>query len=461
MLKDIKHIHFIGIGGYGMSALARVLLRLGYTVSGSDMKTGYITEKLQAEGATVFDGHDESYLAGAELVVYSTAIPEDNPELAAARKRGIPLWHRSEMLARFINDRFGIAIAGAHGKTTTTSMTALVLTRGGLDPTAFIGGVLRDFKGNARIGSSDLVVAEADESDNSFLRYTPSLAVVTNVEPDHLEHYNGDFNLLLDAYRKFLSHIKPGGTAVLYAGDAYLAGMHLPHLKNMITYGFDSGDYRAVRLRPEGWGTRFDVVHQDEILGEIKLHVPGKHNVANALAAIAVARELKVPFDAIRRGLEDFRGADRRFQFLFRHQGLTVVDDYAHHPTEVQATLKAARSDHSGRLIAIFQPHRYTRTQWFFDQFAAAFDNADKVFLHKIYAAGEAPIPGVTAAELARRMKERGVDVTQLDDAAQIEASVVAMARPGDLIITMGAGDVTEMGHRIAGLLREKANDIQ
>jgi UDP-N-acetylmuramate--alanine ligase len=455
LLRDINKIHFIGIGGYGMSALARVLLDMGYTVSGSDQQESKMTKQLMKEGAVIYTGHDAAHVNGAELVVYSTAIPDDNPELRAAREANVEIWHRSKLLAHFVNGRFGIAIAGTHGKTTTTSMVAKVLTKGNLDPTAFIGGVLADFHGNARIGRSSYVVAEADESDNSFLRYTPSLAVVTNVEADHMEHYKGDFQLLLDGYRQFLANIRPDGCAVLYADDTYLPDMVPGHIRKVITYGLEKGDYRARNLQSDGWGTRFTVTLAGRELGEVQLRVPGTHNVLNALAAVAVGRELDVPFDDIRDGLAEFGGADRRFQFLYNRGDITVVDDYAHHPTEVQVTLKAARSNHPRRLIAVFQPHRYTRTQYFLREFAEAFKEADKVFLHKVYAASEAPIPGVSSRVLAEKMADNGIDVTQLDDREEIIRQVLAMAGPGDMIISMGAGDVTEMGHTIAANLRE------
>ncbi|MDW7650683.1 MAG: UDP-N-acetylmuramate--L-alanine ligase [Bacillota bacterium] len=454
MLKDIKRIHFIGIGGYGMSALALVLLDLGYEVSGSDEKQSAITEKLAAEGAVVHQGHSAEYVTGAGLVVYSTAIPEDNAELRAAKDAGMMLWHRSELLAHFVNGRFGIAIAGTHGKTTTTSMVAKVLTKGRLDPTAFIGGILSDFGGNARIGKTEYVVAEADESDNSFLRYRPALAVVTNIEQDHMEHYKGDFDLLLDGYRRFLQNIKPEGTAVLFAEDPYLDTMIPTQIKKLITYGIHKGDFCARRVRTEGWGSRFTVTQRGEELGEIRLYVPGEHNVQNALAAVAVGLELGVSFADVREGLGEFRGADRRFQFLLEKDGIIVVDDYAHHPTEVKVTLKAARANKPKRIIVVFQPHRYTRTQFFLDEFADSFSEADKVFLHKIYAASEAPMPGVSSAELAERVRTRGVDARQFDDAEEIVENVLNMARPGDLIITMGAGDITELGHTLAARLR-------
>ncbi|MCW3490537.1 UDP-N-acetylmuramate--L-alanine ligase [Dethiobacter alkaliphilus] len=458
MLKNIKRIHFIGIGGYGMSALARVLLDMGYSVSGSDQKQSKITEKLAREGAEVHQGHDKSYVDGAELVIYSTAIPRHNPEYAAAVQAGLPIWHRSKLLAHFLNGRFGIAIAGTHGKTTTTSMVAKVLTSGGLDPTAFIGGVLNDFGGNARIGRSQYVVAEADESDNSFLRYNASLAVVTNIEADHMEHYEGDFDLLLSGYRQFLQNIKPEGTAILYAEDQYLGDMVPDHLSKIITYGRDKGDYRATDLRSQGWGTRFTVRRGEAELGEIFLHVPGGHNVLNALAAVVVGLELGVSFADIQKGLGEFRGADRRFQFLYQKNDLLVIDDYAHHPTEVQVTLQAARSNKPRRVIAVFQPHRYSRTQYFMDDFARSFGQADKVFLHRIYAASEEPLEGVSSSVLAERIRAHGVDVEQIDDENEIVEKVLAMLQAGDMVLTMGAGDVTELGHTIAERLHEKDN---
>lgn len=454
MLQDIRHIHFIGIGGYGMSALARVMLDLGFAVSGSDQKESAVTAGLAAEGAVIYRGHAACQVEKADLVVYSTAIPGDNAELRAAYGLNLPVWHRSELLARFVNESFGVAVAGTHGKTTTTSMIAKILTRAGLDPTAFIGGVLADFNGNARIGKSEYVVAEADESDQSFLNYRPQLAVVTNIEPDHMEHYAGDFNLLLDAYRQFLSHIRSGGCAVLSADDPHLGRMIPGLASEVITYGLKQGDYRAENVGPLGWGSRFEVSLRGEVLGDVVLKVPGLHNVQNALAAVAVGRRLNVPFAGIRESLEEFRGADRRFQFLAKEGGIAVVDDYAHHPTEVRATLAAARSNHPRRLIAIFQPHRYSRTGYFMEEFAGAFGAADKVYLHKIYSAGEAPLPGVSAEALAGLMRGRGIDAVQLNEASEIVAGVLAEAKAGDLIITMGAGDVTEMGHALAARLR-------
>ncbi len=457
MLKDIRQLHFIGIGGYGMSALARVLLHLGYAISGSDLKQSEITEKLALQGAKIYYDHEEKNIGAAQLVVYSTAISPDNPEIMGAREKKLPLWHRSELLAHFLNARYGIAIAGAHGKTTTTSMVALVLTHGGLDPTAFIGGVLADFDGNARLGDSHFLVAEACESDHSFLRYRPNIAVVTNIEADHLEHYDGDFNKLLTAYNDFLANIKPDGSAILFADDPHLINIRPTLLAGVVTYGRrEDANFRAANQEVVGWGTRFTVLHDNDRLGQITLKVPGEHNVDNALATVAVAMQIGVPFSRIKAGLEIFRGAKRRFQFLYQQDRIAVVDDYAHHPTEVEATLKAARYGKPERVVAVFQPHRYNRTQLFMDEFARSFASADKVFLHKIYSAGEKPIPGITSAELARRMQDYGTAVTQIDDARELTDAVLEEIRPGDLVLTMGAGDITEIGHTLAQRLREK-----
>lgn len=456
LLGEIKRIHFIGIGGYGMSALALVLLELGYYVSGSDKKQSAITEKLSKRGAVVFPYHSEENIKGAELVVYSTAIPDDNEEIVAAKKIGVPVWHRSELLARFINRHYGIAVAGTHGKTTTTSMLAAVLIQGKLDPTAFIGGVLADFGGNARAGKSEIVLAEACESDNSFLRYRPRMAVITNVEADHLEHYRGSFALLLQAYEKFLHNIVPGGTAVLSAEDHNLGKIKMPQAVKTVTFGLQKGDWRAENIRLHNWGSSFLAAGPSGRLGEIHLSVPGKFNVLNALAAVAVAWELQIAFADIQAGLAGFKGAERRFQFLFRYKDIMVVDDYAHHPTEVRATLQAARSGPVRRVIVVFQPHRYSRTKWFLDDFPEAFAAADKVILTNIYAASEQPLAGVSSRELADRMRKRGIDVTEIDDVEEIIRYALPLLQPGDLLITMGAGDVTEIGHRLANCLKAK-----
>ncbi|NLM52271.1 MAG: UDP-N-acetylmuramate--L-alanine ligase [Firmicutes bacterium] len=456
MLTGVKHVHFVGIGGYGMSALALALLALGYQVSGSDKKESAITKKLQRRGAVVYLDHHAGNLGSADLVVYSTAIPADNVELTAAKARGIPLWHRSELLARFINSRFGIAIAGAHGKTTTTSMVASVLTQGGLDPTAFIGGILAEFDGNARIGKSDIVIAEADESDHTFLRYRPQMAVVTNIEADHLEHYQGDFKLLLQAYRTFLANIDPGGTAILFAEDPHLKTMQPKHLKKIVTFGLQAGHWRAVEIKTKGWGSSFRVLGPQNQQALITLKVPGIHNVLNALAAVAVARELDVDFTSIQTGLQQFGGAERRFQFLYDNGDFIVVDDYAHHPTEIKATLQAARAGTDKRILVVFQPHRYSRTKWFFDEFATAFTQADQVILQQIYAASEAPLAGVDVDSLAEKIRQNGVNVKQINEAEEIVAYILKNLQPGDLVITMGAGDVTEIGHELARKLQQK-----
>lgn len=466
-----QRVHFIGIGGYGMSGLALVLLRTGYRVTGSDARWNERVGLLEKAGAEVQIGHDAAYVEGADLVVYSTDVPDSNPELAAARAAGLKVIHRSELLAEFINRQAGIAVTGTHGKTTTTAMIALLLEAGGLDPTALIGGEVEQLGGNARVGRGPHVVAEADESDKSFLRYFPSIAVVTNVEPDHLEKYDGDFNQIIAAFRQFMSQVKPDGLLVVCADDAQAVAlacdlMGRPGAPRVLFYGLQSAAaWTAVNLRPDPEGIRFTVVRGGKELGEVLLGVPGRQNVANALAAMAVADHLGVPFARMGPVLARFRGAKRRFQIIARQGGVTVVDDYAHHPTEIQATLRAARErvaaraaagEPGGRVLAVFQPQRYTRTHWLMNEFAAAFGDADLVVLTEIYSPpGEQPIPGVSSTALAQLIEERdGRPVHLISDKAAIVEFLRRTAEPGDLILTMGAGDIwqvaKELGRQLA-----------
>lgn len=461
---DIKKVHFIGIGGYGMSALAQVLLQKGYQVSGSDLKTSPLTENLTASGATIAIGHAAANLGPAELVVYSTAVPPANPELAETKKRGLPLWHRSELLAALLNNAFGIAIAGAHGKTTTTAMVALLLEAGGLDPTAIIGGVLPAYNSNARLGNSPYLVAEADESDSSFTRYFPRLALVTGIEPDHLEHYGNDYSLLQQAYRTFLANLPADGLALLCSDDellhSYGAALHCP----VIYYGLQNTaphkpDYYAANISTSGLQSTFDLYRQGRLLAPgIKLNVPGSHNISNAVGALALADQLDLTpsLSTCAAALAVFTGVGRRFEIIGSAAGITVVDDYAHHPTEIKATLEAACSATAGRIICLFQPHRYTRTAHFFAEFARAFRAANLVFLHSVYSAGEAPLPGADSSALAAQIRlHSSVPVTHSDDISILESAAAATARPGDLIITMGAGDITHSAPRIVAHLHE------
>jgi UDP-N-acetylmuramate--alanine ligase len=517
LLEKVKHVHFIGIGGYGMSALALILLKKGYRVSGSDIRDSSLTTSLVEAGAEVVIGHRKENIDSADLVIYSTAIAGDNPETEEASRRGITLCHRSELLAALLNNSFGIAIAGAHGKTTTTAMLALLLEAGGLDPTAVVGGVVPAFKNNARLGSSPHLVAEADESDSSFTRYYPRLAIVTGVEPDHLEHYNNDYALLQLAYADFMSHLPAeDGIAVLNAddpalrllgaelncrvvyygaaqedispvvnvngdnGDVDLSGSVIADLEQrpaeidaaMPTHGACVNDrtsypaakpgrtanfaeYRAINISLDPHRCRFDLAHRDNIIAPgVTIGVPGLHNVSNATAAFAAAACLGLNSAALTSALAQFTGVGRRFELIGEVNGITVIDDYAHHPTEIRATLKAARLS-GRRVLCLFQPHRYSRTASLFEEFTTAFIDSDQLFLHAIYSAGETPLPGITATALAARISQLNAAllVTQNDDITALEKAIAATAQPGDLIITMGAGDITYSAPRILNLL--------
>jgi UDP-N-acetylmuramate--alanine ligase len=459
LLEQVKRVHFIGIGGYGMSALALVLTQMGYEVSGSDLRSSRLTERLSRQGAKINYGHKATYVHGAELVVYSTAIPEDNLELVEARRLNIPLWHRSELLAALMNTRCGVAVTGTHGKTTTTAMISLILERAGLDPTVVIGGELANFGANARLGRGKFLVAEACESDNSFLRYHSHLAVITNIEADHLEHYGGKFSRLVDGYRSFLGNVREGGCVVLCSDDARLRAIKKELQTRVLTYGLNGvSDISAKEISFLGLGSSFKVQRGEEVLGEIKLNVPGCHNISNSLAALSVALEAGVTFDVCRQALAEFRGAGRRFEIIGESEGVVVIDDYAHHPTEIKATLQAAKGS-GRRVICVFQPHRYTRTSYLMDDFAGAFDDADILFINKVYSAGEAAIPGATAAALSKKISDRNNrtegQLYQIDDQDEIVAQLLRLTRPGDLVLTMGAGDIWQVGRKFLQQLQE------
>ncbi|WP_019422375.1 MULTISPECIES: UDP-N-acetylmuramate--L-alanine ligase [Paenibacillus] len=459
MLKTTEHIHFIGIGGYGMSAIARVMLEMGYTVTGSDVAEQDLTEKLRAKGATVHIGHDPAYVQDADIVVYSTACPKENVERVAAEERGVPVLHRSQMLARLLNAKKGIAVAGAHGKTTTSSMIAFVLERCGVNPTYIIGGEVTNLGTNAQAGSGEFVVAEADESDGSFLAYHPYIAVVTNIEADHLENYDGNFERLKAAYVQFLSQRNQNGYAVLCADDPIVSGM-VPQLGDgVVTYGIEApADYVAADITAEDRGMAFTMKHQDKPLGTVRLSIPGKHNVLNAMATLIVCMQAGVPFAEAAEAIRDFIGAKRRFQVIGEVQDVLIVDDYAHHPTEIEATLVAARAT-KRRIIAVFQPQRYSRTYFLFDQFSRAFRNADELILTDIYSpAGEMPIEGVHSSKLVECIRENSNKNAQYfaskDDALERLKSLV---RPGDIVITMGAGDIWKTAYGLTKALKEHA----
>jgi len=451
-LNTAEHVHFIGIGGYGMSAIARVLLEMGYRVSGSDVAAQELTEKLAAKGATVFIGHEAQHVSGADIVVYSTALSKDNVEMVAAEQLNIPILHRAEMLAKIMDLRRGIAVAGAHGKTTTSSMIALVMEQCGIDPTYIIGGEIMNVGSNAKAGKGEFVVAEADESDGSFLQYHPEIAIVTNIEADHLENYNGDFENLKSAYATFLSQIKPGGKAIICLDDPYLHEL-LPGISvNTLTYGMDErADYYALNVELGDRMSSFDVYRASDCLGRVQLSVPGKHNVYNALASVVTSLEAGLSFSQVAQAIEQFRGAKRRFQVLGEINDILIIDDYAHHPTEIRATIAAAKAT-GKRIIAVFQPQRYTRTYFLLEQFSRAFGEADEVIITSIYSpAGEKQIEGVTSERLVEMIRENSnPNVRLIATKEEVQQQLAVKLKSGDLVLTMGAGDIWKAAHGLA-----------
>lgn len=444
------HYHFVGIGGYGMSALAQVLLQSGHPVTGSDVKPSERTERLAAMGALVHIGHDPAHVNGAQRVVFSTDVPPSNPEITAAGARGLPVLHRSEVLAELLNHRCGIAVSGSHGKTTVTSMITLLLERGGLDPTAVIGAEVDFLNGGARLGRSRYVVAEADESDGSFTRYRPAVAVVTNVEPEHLDHYEGRFDNLLAAFRRFLGQTRE--LAVLCGDDPRLREMSRDLIVKKVTYGLGpEADLRAEGITAGPSEVSYVATWRGQELGRVTLVVPGVHNVVNSLAALAVGRHLGLDFATAAAALHGFRGAQRRFQVIGQRDGITVVDDYAHHPTEIVATIRAARERAANRVIAVFQPQRYVRTHLLLKDFSEAFSQADEIILTDIYSPpGEQPIPGVSAQALADLVRQRERrEVTCLSRKEDIVDLLLRTARPGDIVLTMGAGDIWKVARSL------------
>lgn len=450
-----QHVHFIGIGGYGMSAIARVMLEMGYTVTGSDVASQELTEKLAAKGAKIYIGHTKEQVHGADLVVYSTALPKDNVERVEAEEQGIPVLHRSQMLARLLNERTGVAVAGAHGKTTTSSMIALVMEQCGTDPTYIIGGEIMDIGTNAKAGQGKCVVAEADESDGSFLQYHPSLGIVTNIEADHLENYGGDFGKLKDAYVQFLNQIKPEGKAVVSGDDRIIRDL-LPKLQcEVVTYGIETAcDYTATDIMLGDRKVVFTMNHGQQTLGQIKLSVPGRHNVYNSMATVIVCLEAGIPFTDIAEAIQHFHGAKRRFQVLGESRGILVIDDYAHHPTEIEATIAAAKAA-GKRIIAVFQPQRYSRTFFLLDAFSRAFSGADEVIITDIYSpAGEKQIEGVNSSKLVELIKENSnAGARYLPTKQDVINDLQGRLQSGDLVITMGAGDIWKVGHELAKTL--------
>ncbi|MBK8231833.1 MAG: UDP-N-acetylmuramate--L-alanine ligase [Candidatus Eisenbacteria bacterium] len=443
----VRRIHFVGIGGTGMSGLAEVLLTMKYEVSGSDLARTEVTERLAALGARVDLGHAARNVAGADLLVFSSAVPRDNPEVREARRLGLPMLKRGEMLAEIMRLRYGIAVAGAHGKTTTTSLTGHLLARAGLDPTVVVGGRLKMLGGNARLGASRYLVAEADESDGSFLELNPTIAVVTNVDREHLDHYRGLADIRR-AFQKFMRQVPFYGLSIVCGDDPNVRLILGKMRKRVLTYGFGEGNVlRAVGVEPRGLEQRFLVQYHGRTLGEAVLSLPGRHNVLNALAAIAVGLELEIPELECLRALEGFEGVGRRFELKGEGNGVRVIDDYGHHPTEVAAVLATARSIHSGRLVVIFQPHRYSRTQALAREFAEVLRSVDLLILADVYAAGEKPIHGVGSDLIVDQLQGfSDRQVIRVKDKAEALARVPAMLLPGDLVLTLGAGDITRWG---------------
>ncbi|MFD2116484.1 UDP-N-acetylmuramate--L-alanine ligase [Paenibacillus yanchengensis] len=460
-MNTAEHIHFIGIGGYGMSAIARVMLEMGYKVTGSDMASQELTQKLAAEGASIYLGHQAEHVRGADIVVYSTACPADNVERVAAAALEIPVLHRSEMLAQIMNEGKGIAVAGAHGKTSTSSMIALVLEHLEADPTYVIGGEIVNIGTNAKAGKGEYVVAEADESDGSFLHYFPRIAIVTNIEADHLENYDGDFNNLKAAYIQFLSQTKDDGRAIICVDDTTVHEL-LPQIKeavrgaSLITYGIDrTADYVAANIVYGHLQASFDMYYDGELLGRVNLSVPGKHNIYNAMATVITCLQAGLSFEQVSSAIALFRGAKRRFQVVGEINDVLVIDDYAHHPTEIQATISAARST-GKRIVAVFQPQRYTRTYFLFDQFSRAFSEADEVIIADIYSpVGEQQIEGVNSGKLVELIQQNSnKNARHIASKEEIHHYLVEHTNPGDLIITMGAGDIWKVASSVVASLQ-------
>lgn len=460
MFRHVKRIHFIGIGGIGMSGIAEVLCNLGFDVSGSDIKKSKNTDRLEGFGATIFEGHQAENVGDAQVVVYTSAAKEDNPEIVIAREKGIPVIPRAEMLAELMTLKsYAVAIAGTHGKTSTTSMVATVLNHAGIDPTTVVGGVVESLGSNAKLGASDWFVTEADESDRSFLMLYPTIAVVTNIDKEHMESYKG-MEDVVQCFTDFVNKVPFFGACVLCLDDPNVQ-LIIPRIKRRrVTYGLTAqADVSAHEIwYSDNFGSSFSVWKGAEVLGEINLPVPGKHNIYNALAAIAVALELEIPFEKIAEAFSQFKNANRRFQFKGEFNGITVVDDYGHHPTEITATLSAAKDGGGGRrTVVVFQPHRYTRTQELMDEFALCFNNADVLYVLDIYAASESPIEGITAEILTENVKKYGHKNAQyIGDIESAAEKVIENLQENDLVITLGAGTVTRLSDEILEKLKNR-----
>ncbi|MCF0155256.1 MAG: UDP-N-acetylmuramate--L-alanine ligase [Veillonella sp.] len=457
MLDGIRKVHLIGIGGSGMRAIANILILKGFDVSGSDVKESDVINTFRDMGATIHIGHDASYVNGVDAVVRSTAIREDNPEIVAAKEQGIAILHRSDIVKAVLDVTNGIAVAGAHGKTSTTSMIGQILVEGCLDPTVIIGGEVDYLKGSSCLGKGEYSVVEADESDGSFLKLKPHTIVITNIEDDHMDYYKNMDNLL-HAFCEFVENLPMDGKAVVCGDNDHIQYVMTKVKRNFVTYGLEeSNDYVAKNIHYEDSSLVYDIFHKGSNLGRIRLRVPGNHNVLNSLAAFIVAYEAcELPVTTIAKGLGKFVGAKRRFETKGHVAGVWVVDDYAHHPTEIKATLKAAKELEKHRVICVFQPHRYTRTQLLLEEFATAFTAADELYMTDIYSSGEDPIPGIDGRSIPDRIEAvTDMHVNYVPNVDDIPATLKRIVRPNDLVITMGAGSINQYGPKLLALLEE------
>jgi len=459
MYKRSYHIHFVGIGGIGMSGIAELLLNLGHQVSGSDIQESEITRRLETLGATISYSHQPQQVAGADAVVVSSAIDSDNPEVAAANMDyHIPVIRRAEMLAELMRLKYAVLVAGAHGKTTTTSMVGTVMAEGGLDPTVIIGGRLNAWGTNAKLGQGDFVVAEADESDGTFLLYSPTISLVTNIDTEHLDFYK-DLDEIKETFLEFINQVPFYGLNILCLEDENIQGL-LPRIKKrMVTYGFSAqADFQARDLAFDGLNVSYRAFYCGQELGKVNLPIPGRHNALNSLAAVAVGHELEIPFSAICRGLQEMTGVQRRFQIKGEVNGVTVIDDYGHHPTEIKAVLKTMASSFPGRRrFVLFQPHRYTRTHALFEDFTTAFYQSDVLIVTEIYAASEPVIPGVHAEKLTTAIQKHGHgNVRYIPDHLALVPSLVEEVREGDVVLTLGAGNIWQTGEALLEKLKER-----
>ncbi len=465
MFRKVQHIHFTGIGGAGMSGIAEILLNMGFYVSGSDCDPSERTEHLESIGGKIYRGHDARFIKGAEVLVYSSAIPKGNIEVLAAKEKKVPVIPRAEMLAELMRLKYGIAVAGAHGKTTTTTMTSTLLLLGGLDPTSVIGGKVNSFEGHAKKGEGEFLVAEADESDGSFLKLSPTIAVVTGLDREHLDYYK-TYDALQRTFLNFMNKVPFYGLVIVCGDDPVLAEMIPKIEKRLISYGTGPDvQLRASKISYEPWKSHFEVTFQGEPLGDFSLPTPGHHNVLNALAAIAVGLELDFPATTIQKGISSYPGVERRFQHLGERDGILVVDDYAHHPTEIRAAIAAAREGWHSELLVVFQPHRYTRTRDCLASLASAFDAADHLILTEIYAAGESPIPGITGKDLYQEVcRHRREKTLYMENFEEVISALKKILNAGQatpereiMLLTLGAGDVWKVGQTFLSELEKRA----